>query len=169
MKNHLKFIKIALSIIVISLYNSCRHEDALFPYTQQGLNRASFLLDNRAHKIDNVSYGDNFFFSYMSNDSNLYGVLLYRHTNFGVYFYLNDIQFKLGRIDFKTGTSAVFIDSNDNNFRATKGYIDIKSIDSTDKYKRILAGEFEFDAWNSKLSKTVHINRGNFDSKYVHR
>ena len=81
MKNHLKFIKIALSIIVISLYNSCRHEDALFPYTQQGLNRASFLLDNRAHKIDNVSYGDNFFFSYMSNDSNLYGVLLIYNLN----------------------------------------------------------------------------------------
>lgn len=93
MKNHLKFNIIALSIIVISLYNSCRHE-AVFPYTQKGLNRASYMLDGKAYKIDNVSYGVNIYFGYYLNDSNLYGALTYSKTYEGVAFYLNDIVFR---------------------------------------------------------------------------
>jgi hypothetical protein len=127
------------------------------------------MVDDKAYKIDDVSYGDNMYFSYYSNDSNLYGVLLYKHSNFGVYFYLNDIVFKLGKINFKPGRNAIFIDGSDYKYIATKGNINIKYIDSTNKYKRIIAGEFEFEAWNSTLNRTIHISRGNFDSEYSYR
>ena len=166
MKNHLKFIIIALCIIVISLFNSCRHE-AVFPYTQKGLNRASYMVDGKAYKIDNVSLSD-MGFSYISKDSNLYGFCLFPHSNEGVYFGLNDIKFQLGRINFKIPrTSASYIDANGNQYAPLSGYVDIKYIDSTNKYKRIIAGEFELTAKNGKINKTVNITHGNFDTQYV--
>ena len=166
MKNHLKFIIIASSIIVISLFNSCKHED-VFPYTQKGLNRASYMVDGKAYKIDNVSYGVDIGFAYHLKDSNLYGFCLFPHSNDGVYFGLNDIKFQLGRINFKIPrTSASYIDADGNQYAPLSGYVDIKYIDSTNKYKKIIAGEFRLTATNGKINKTVNITHGNFDTQY---
>ena len=148
-------------------FTTCKHEDALFPYTQQGLNRASFLVDDKAYKIDDVSYGSDVHLAYMSKDSDLYGAITYRDTDHGLFFYFIKIELKTGRIPFTVQSGIVYSNENGKSLKTTKGYIDIKYIDSTNKYNRIIAGEFEFDAWNSSLSKSVHIGRGNFDIKYV--
>ena len=166
MKLNLKYNLIVIMITYITMLNSCRHEDALFPYTQQGLNRASFLLDDKSYKIDNISYGSDIHLSYISKDSDLYGAITYRDTDHGLFFYLKKIVLKTGRIPFTVQSGIVYSDEYGKSLQTTQGYIDIKYIDSTNKYKRIIAGEFDFDAWNSSLSKSVHISRGNFDSEF---
>jgi hypothetical protein len=148
-------------------FTTCKRNDGLFPYTQKGLNRASYMVDGKAYKIDNVSYGVDIYFGYHSKDSNLYGAATFRNSDEGVFFRLNDVKFQLGRIDFKIPRiSAQYIDENRNEYNTTNGYIDIKYIDSTNKYKKIIAGEFGLTATNGKINKTVNITRGNFDTQY---
>ncbi len=149
-------------------FTTCKHNDGLFPYTQKGLNRASYMVDGKAYKIDNVTLSD-IGFSYISKDSNLYGAATFRNSDEGVFFYLNDIVFRTGRIDFRTPLiGAQYIDENRNEYNTSSGYIDIKHIDSTNKYKRIIAGEFGFVCKNGKLNKVLNITHGNFDCEYVH-
>ena len=148
-------------------FTTCKRNDGLFPYTQKGLNRASYMVDGKAYKI-NATISD-IYFGYYAIDSNLYGAATFPNSDEGIFFYLNDVKFQLGRIDVKTPRiGALYIDENRNEYYTLSGYVDINYIDSTNKYKRIIAGEFGFVCKNEKLNKVLNITRGNFDCEYVY-